>query len=362
MRIVHSESSLGWGGQEIRVLSEAQGMRDRGHRVTIVAPGSARIFEEATRRGLDAVALPIERKNLRGFSAMRRWIARNPCDIINTHSSTDSWLAAAACHTLRARPPIVRTRHISAAIPNNMTTRWLYTRAATRIVTTGESLREQLIRDNGFPAERIISIPTGIDATRFCAGDRMAARHALGLPGDAIIVGIVATLRSWKGHRFLVDALAALKRPDLRLVIVGDGPQREALRLRIAERGFEDYISLVGNKDDVRPWLHAFDLFCLPSYANEGVPQALVQACLTGLACITTDIGAIPEVVQDGVTGLVVRPREVEALAGAIERLADDPALRERLGAAARVHCEHAFGYSTMLDRMERVFAEAVGG
>ncbi len=362
MKIVHTESSLGWGGQEIRILSEAEGMRARGHQVVIVAPGRARIYGEAQKRGLDVVALPMARKTLAGFRAVRRWIAENPCDVVNTHSSTDSWLVAAACRTLREKPPIVRTRHISAAIPNNMTTRWLYTRAARQIVTTGESLREQLVRDNGFPPERIVSIPTGIDSQRFAPGDRLAARRDLGLPEDAILIGIVATLRSWKGHRFLIDAVASLKRQDFRLVIVGDGPQRDALQMRIAERGVEDYIRMAGNQDDVRPWLRSFDIFALPSYANEGVPQALVQACLTGLPCVTTDIGAIPEVVKHDQTGLVVKPQDVESLAVAIERLADDPALRERLGRAARAHCERSFGYEAMLDRMERVFIEARGG
>jgi glycosyltransferase involved in cell wall biosynthesis len=362
VKIVHTESSLGWGGQEIRILSEAEGMRARGHQVVIVAPGRARIYGEAQKRGLDVVALPMARKTLAGFRAVRRWIAENPCDVVNTHSSTDSWLVAAACRTLREKPPIVRTRHISAAIPNNMTTRWLYTRAARQIVTTGESLREQLVRDNGFPPERIVSIPTGIDSQRFAPGDRLAARRDLGLPEDAILIGIVATLRSWKGHRFLIDAVASLKRQDFRLVIVGDGPQRDALQMRIAERGVEDYIRMAGNQDDVRPWLRSFDIFALPSYANEGVPQALVQACLTGLPCVTTDIGAIPEVVKHDQTGLVVKPQDVESLAVAIERLADDPALRERLGRAARAHCERSFGYEAMLDRMERVFIEARGG
>src|ERR1019366_3018285 len=96
MYIVHSESSCGWGGQEIRVLEEAAGMLARGHRVTLLCPREARIHEEAARRGVPAVALPIARKSLAGVRALHGWLAHQRCDVLNSHSSTDSWLAALA--------------------------------------------------------------------------------------------------------------------------------------------------------------------------------------------------------------------------------------------------------------------------
>ena len=356
MKIVHTEASLGWGGQEIRVLAEAAGLAARGHEVLILTPREARIYDEALRRGLPVEALPIGRKDLRGFRAMRRWLAQERLDILNTHSSTDSWLGALACATLKHPPAIVRTRHISALIPNNLPTRWLYTKATDAIVTTGEALRAQLINVNRFSPERIYSVPTGIDPQRFCPGDRARARAKLGLPLDASIVGIVATLRSWKGHRFLIDAIAALKRPKVHLVMVGDGPMRAALESRVAERGLSERTHLPGNQDDVVPWLHAFDVFALPSYANEGVPQAIIQASMTGLAIVTTAVGAIPEVAIDGKTAVIVKPQDVDDLAHGIARLLDDPVLRSRLGHAARDHARNRFGYQNMLDRMEGIF------
>ena len=122
MNIVHTESSLGWGGQEIRILSESQGLIARGHRVGLVCPPEARVHEEARRRGVPVTALPIGRKNLRGFLALRRWLRENPCDVVNTHSSTDSWLSALALKSLGRPCPLVRTRHISAAVPTGAAT------------------------------------------------------------------------------------------------------------------------------------------------------------------------------------------------------------------------------------------------
>lgn len=362
LSIVHTEASLGWGGQEIRILSEAAGLIRRGHEVRLLCPPEARIFAEAPARGIPAEGLAIGRKNLRGVLAMRRWLAAHRVDVVNTHSSTDSWLAALACATTPHAPPIVRTRHISAAIPDNLATRWLYGRATHAIVTTGEKLREQLVRDNGFDPARIVSVPTGIDTTRFVPGNRAEARARLGFSTDAAIVGIVATLRSWKGHRYLLDAFAQLARSDARLVIVGDGPQREAIVTRIGELGLSDRVTMAGNQSDVVPWLQSFDAFALPSYANEGVPQAILQAMLCGVPVVTTDVGSIGEAIADGDTGLVVPPKEVTPLAAALARLLDDAGLRSRLGARAREVASQRFGLEAMLDRMERVFVEAAAG
>ena len=177
------------------------------------------------------------------------------------------------------------------------------------------------------------------------------------MPPERLLIGIVATLRSWKGHRYLIEAFARLP-GDIGLVIVGDGPQRENIETQIA--GLGKRVWLVGNQEDVLPWLRSLDIFVLPSYANEGVPQALVQAMLCGLPCITTLVGSIHEAAVADETALVVLPEDTASLQQAIERLMSDIELRKRLGAAARTHCLARFGQATMLERMETVYREAV--
>ena len=360
LSIVHTEASLGWGGQEIRILSESQGFIRRGHEVRLLCPPEARIFAEAPAWGVPAIALPIGRKRIRGIRSLLDWLKSNRCDVVCTHSSTDSWLAAITLLVMGRPYPMVRTRHISAPVPTNAATRWLYTRATARIVTTGEMLKKELVERNRFPALRIDSVPTGIDPQRFRPGDKAAARALLNLPQDKILVGIVATLRSWKGHRFLIDAVAEL--PDsVGLVIVGDGPMREQLEALVDQHDMRDHAGFAGNQADVVPWLQALDIFVLPSYANEGVPQALVQAMLTGLPCVTTLAGSIAELARHGKTALVVPAQEVAPLRDAIQRLLSDVELRKKLGEAARKHCEAKFSYQAMLDRMERIYREASG-
>jgi glycosyltransferase involved in cell wall biosynthesis len=281
-------------------------------------------------------------------------------DIVNTHSSTDSWLAALAQVALGRPTRIVRTRHISAPVPRGPLSRWLYMRAAAHVVTTGEALKRQMVERNGFRASRIESVPTGIDAGRFRPGDRQASRARFGLPQDRTLVGIVATLRSWKGHAVLLEAMTHLPL-HIELVIVGDGPQREALEARIARLGLQARVRMQGQQADVLPWLRALDIFALPSYANEGVPQALVQAMLVELACVTTPVGGIPELAEHERTALVVPPSDAVALAAAIERFAGDEGLRRELGEAARKHCVEGYSYERMLDRMETIYRNVAG-
>ena len=341
------------------MLEEASGMIQRGHRVTLLCPREARIYAEAPARGVPVVALPIARKGLPGLYAMRGWLERQRCDVLNSHSSTDSWLAALALAGMRARPALVRTRHISAPIPDNFATRWLYQSATRHIVTTGERLRLQLIRDNRYRPESIDSVPTGIDLERYAPANRAQAKARLGLDPAQACIGIVATLRSWKGHRYLLEACAALKQPDARLLIVGDGPMREQLQQQVAQLGLTQRVLMPGNQAEVTPWLQAMDVFALPSYANEGVPQALMQAMAAGVPVVSTPVGSIDELVRDGATGLMVPPRDTAALRAAIERLLAEPQLRERLAQAALAWVRERYSRERMLDRMEAIFVRA---
>lgn len=359
LRIVHTENSCGWGGQEVRILTESRGFLDRGHRVTLLCPPEAPISDAARRMGVPVVALPLRRKRLPDLLALRGWLARHrgEIDVLNAHSSTDSWLCALACATLADAPAVVRTRHVSTTVNNRMSTRWLYRHGNAHIVTTGEALRRQLARDNGIALDRMTSVPTGIDLDRFVPGDARKARAGLGL-ADRPTLGIVATLRAWKGHQYLFEALAGDPAgwAGWQVLVVGGGPDREPLEACVRRLGLAHQVRFTGHRDDVVPWLQALDLFSLPSWGEEGVPQAIMQAMACAVPVVTTPVGAITEAVDADVTGLVVEPRSAAALAAGLAKLRDDPAMRARFGQAARQKAERDFALGRMLDRMEAVF------
>src|SRR5688500_3050174 len=352
LRIVHTAAALDWRGQELRILSESQGLIRRGHDVKLICPSEARIHAEAPGWGIPVIGLPIGRKRPLGVKVLYEWLKRNRCDVVATHDSTDAWLAALALLAMGRPVPTVRTCHSSTAVARIAPTRCLYTRATARLVTTGEALKKELIERNGFPEERIDSVPTGVDAARFRPGDPATARAALNLPRDRKLIGIVATLRSEKGHHFLIEALPK----DAHLVIGGDGPMRGMLEELVSKNHLQQRVVFAGNQSDVVPWLQALDVFALPSYGNEGVPQALVQAMLAGLPCVTTSVGGIPEVAIHEKTALVVPAEDSSGLRNAIQRLLSDPPLARRLGDEARRHCAANFSYQGMLEKMERIY------
>jgi glycosyltransferase involved in cell wall biosynthesis len=360
MKILHTEASKGWGGQEIRILDEAEGLRARGHDVRLAAPAEAAIFAAAKRRGVPVQAIALDRRRPASLSALRALVRDFAPDVVVSHSSSDSWLAALATRFLRPRPAVVRLRHLSGPVGRGPLNRWLYGRVPARVVTTGTIINRMLIERLGLDPARVIAIPTGTDLDRFKPGGRDAARAALGLSAAGKIVGVVATLRSWKGHRFLVAAMADPKLAGVRLVVVGDGPQEPALRTQVAALGLGDRVTLAGRQDDVLPWLRAFDVFALPSTGSEGVPQALMQAMACELPVVTTAAGGIPELVRDSENGLVVAAENPSALADAISRLLGDGALARQLAAAGRREVEAHHSKAAMLDAMEEVFRAAV--
>jgi glycosyltransferase involved in cell wall biosynthesis len=364
LSIVHTDTSAGWGGQEIRVLSEAQGMLARGHQVKVVAPPDTPLAEAARRQNIPLVPLSIRKKRVADLASLWGWLAtaNASTDVLNTHSSTDSWLTAVACATLRDTPPIVRTRHVSTVVNTHAATRWLYSRATAHIVTTGEAVRRDLARRLRLPLDRLTSVPTGIDLSRFALGDADAARRQLGLRQRRTL-GVVATLRDWKGLDYLLEAIALDRERwrDWDVIVVGDGPHRSKLTARLAALDLGNLVRFVGHQADVLPWLQALDLFTLPSYGSEGVPQAIMQAMACGIPVVSTRVGAIPEAVGHELTGLLVASRSVAALAQGLGRLRDDHAARARFGSMGRARAVRDFGIDQMLDRMEGVFSRVSG-
>lgn len=354
LTILHTEASEGWGGQEIRVLTEAAVFLKHGHKVTIAANPGSEILKAAPSYGVPAIAMPLRSKGFGAVRAMRYLLTEMKPDLVNTHSSIDSWVVALARVGLRHRPRVVRTRHISANVPRNLASRWIYRSGCDFVMTTGEAIVEQLTADGFLPKERVASVPTGIDTDRFSPGDAREARRALGLNEDAFVFGIIATLRSWKGHAYLLEAFVQAKVPNSHLVIVGDGPQGPNLTAQIAELGLADRVTMAGRQSDVVPWLRALDVFVLPSYANEGIPQAVLQAMAVDLPIISCPIGGIPECTA-GLAGVtLVTPKDAAALASALAAAPSaEPTPSVRRARAVERHSLEGM-YQTVLGRFRR--------
>ncbi|EOC3071214.1 glycosyltransferase family 4 protein [Cronobacter malonaticus] len=360
MHIVHTEADGGKGGQPLRIINESLGMQARGHQVTIVCPEEVPLNTLARDAGLTVVNLPVGRKKIPNLLRLRAWLKHEAghIDVINSHNSVDTWLVALASATLRNPPPLVRTRHASGKPRNNRGTRWLFGTACAHVVTTGEALRHQL-EEIGVPLSHSTSVPSGVDTARFKPGDKHAARQDCGLSEDDFWLGVVSHLRPNKGHSVLLQALAQIDNPRIRLAIVGEGPHRAALEQEIAALGLQTRVVMAGHQREPQKWFPAFDIALSPSHDMEGVPQGVLQSLASRVATIATDAGGTADAVIDNQTGLLVGQRDAQALKAAIMRLYDDAALRERLAQQGYEYlCSH-FTRDCMLEAMEQVFRNA---
>ncbi len=361
-RILHTESSMGLGGQELRILQEARGMRARGHYVVLVAQPNSQIAQRAHEYGIVTELVKMGRIRWVWLVwVFLRLVSRHAVEIVNTHGSIDSWTASIAGRLSTFRPLVIRTRHKSTPISDTCRHRWLYGKLPHAIVTTGEAVRQSVSRQIKVSLNRIVSIPTGIDMQQFypTPGD-VARRRDLGAqPGD-LIIGTVTFLRDYKGLEYLLEAamLVSVEFPQARFVIVGSGPEYVKLQTRIQDLNLLHSIVMTGHREDIMELLACMDAFVLTSTGGEGVPQALVQAMAMERAVVATDVGGIPELVKHERTGLLVQPKDAVSLASAIRRLLHDEKFREKLGQAARAWVQHSFDIEGMLSRTEAVYAD----
>jgi glycosyltransferase involved in cell wall biosynthesis len=361
--VLHTEASLGLGGQEIRTLDESRWIAERGWLVLLACQPGSRLLERARERGVETAVVRMRGPaDVAAVRTLVRLIRAERVSLVHTHSSIDGWIGGMAARW--AGTPVVRTRHVSIPIRRglNPVYRWL----ADRVITSGEEIRRMVIAA-GAPPERVVAIAAGVALEDFALPrasaevlDSVGMGRRSGGPPIGPIVGSVAMFRGSKGHDHLLDAFARVRarRPEARLLLVGDGGRRAWAEGLARERGLSDAVTFTGFRTDVPALLGVMDCFALASTRTEGVPQSLLQAGAAGVPVVATRIGGIPEVVEDGVTGLLVPPEDPPALAEAIERVLADPAAAAARARAARKRCEERFSREASIGRLLALYDE----
>lgn len=222
-----------------------------------------------------------------------------------------------------------------------------------QFVTVSMDLRRWLIDDVGVPAGKVTAIHNGVDFSRFGRASSLESRARLSLPADVPIVGTVGRLDPVKDQAGLIRAFAQVRarHPKTLLVVAGDGPCRAELEQIAIEVGQRDYVRLLGTRDDIPAVMSALDVFVLPSIA-EGISNTILEAMASGLPVVATRVGGNPELVEDGVGGVLVPRSDPEALAAALSPYVGDAELRKRHGQASR---HRAIGHFS-LERMAQAY------
>jgi len=294
---------------------------------------------------------------------LRRLVAAHKPDIVNIHGGSNHIpLKHVIAVRLAGLSRLVVSVHHPGSWDNNVRRR-VNTGRASRlcdvVVVPSRAMRDLLLEAD-VSARKIRIIPSGVPVpTPTRLPDRAEARVRLGLPPDAFVVGCLARLTPHKSVGDLIEAAARVPDPDgrLRVVVAGDGPERAALEDLAAARLGPRATFLGRIPDETIPDVYAAaDLFCLPSHM-EGFGLVYVEAAYRGVPSIGANVGGVPDVIVDGETGLLIPVGDVPALTAAIVRLRDDPALRQRLGEAARTRAYAEFTVEHMIDRYAKVYA-----
>ena len=352
LSIIHVLSSLGVGGQERVALDLAIGQRARGHRVGVISlappPDGAMVdeFREhgiaidrvAKRDGLDASLVP------RLVRALRRYRA----DVVHTHNPLPLIYGAPAARLAGAAA--IHTKH--GVNPGSRGHR-LLRRAAARLthafVAVSDTTMAQAKAQHDVALAKLHTIANGIRLERYRPDrdTRAAVRAELGLD-DAWVVGTVGRLDPYKNQALLVRAIAPLLSERVRLVIVGDGPSRAEVEAAVAGLAEPRWVVMTGARKDVPRLMPAFDVFALSS-RSEGLPLVVPEAMAAGLPIVTTAVGGLPTVIDEGATGLLV-PVDEASLGAALATLAADREGAREMGTRARQVALERYSADRMVD------------
>lgn len=331
-------------GSTISIAELARVQRDAGHRVLVGCRGESLLAELARAAGVEVVPLDFDHTGplARRIAAL---VAERGVDVVNSHASRDR--AATRRARLAGRLPaalVMTRRQMPLSLPISVLVNGF---AADCTVAVSPAVRRALIR-RGAPPWRVRVVPNGIDPARVerpVSAEALAAARALvGWRADRPTIGVVARR---KDQAILLRALPGLARP-VTLALVGLGPDPELRAL--AARAAPHHVAFVPFQRDVLPFYALFDVAVLPT-RGEGLSQALLEAMLLGVPVLASRAGGNPDLVTDGVDGLLVRPRDPAAFAAALEGLLADPARRAALGAAARRTARERF----TMDRTRRL-------
>jgi glycosyltransferase involved in cell wall biosynthesis len=352
---------LGRGGAEQLLASSAPYLDTERfrYRFAYLLPWKDSLVAE-----LEAAGLPVDcldgAKGLGWVGRLRGLVRREDIDLVHLHSPV---AAAAARAALGRRARIVYTEH-------NVWSRYHPATYAANLATFPRNDHVFAVSDEvrasvrypgplrALPMPPVETLHHGLDQAAVAGWGGAGVRAELGIPPEAPVVGNVANFKAAKDHPTLLRAAARVREaiPEVRFLLIGQGPLEPESRRLAADLGLDGTVVFTGFRTDAQRLLAGLDVFALSS-TYEGLPIALIEAMALGRPAVATRVGGVPEVLADGVQGLLVPPRDPDALADGLLKLLGDPELRARMGAAGRERAAH-FDIRKAVRRMEQVYTE----
>ncbi|MCB9898404.1 MAG: glycosyltransferase [Planctomycetes bacterium] len=367
LRIVHVITTLGVGGAEKHLLWLGEGQRRAGHEVHVVyLKGKGELVQEFLDRGVQPHRVPMEGllRAPAALLALTRLLRRLRPDVVHTHLLKADAVGSVAARRARA-PSVISSKHNDERAllrPAVGVVHGLLMRRVDRVVALSDHVARFVAEHGRVPPDRIRRIYYGVDATQLVGRrTRAQVRAELGLSEQQKVLVCVGRLAPQKDHPTLLAAMAKLP-ADVRLLVVGGDPFGDGearLATLAAQLGVSERVHFLGIRHDVPDLLTASDLFVLPSLW-EGLGLVFLEAMAVALPIVASNVSAIPEVVEDGVSGWLVPPGDPDALAGAVQRALGDPAARHAAGLAGHMRLLERFALPRMIDETLSLYRDVL--
>lgn len=339
------------GGAEVCTVKICHAFADQGVQTDLFCPAGRPFVDYSRRQGLEPITWQTYGK-VDPLTVIRlaRLIRQRGYGLIHTHLSTASLLGACAARMVGV-PSVAHVHGLNSAT--------CY-RLSNLLIAVSEAVRQHICSQGISPA-KVKVVHNGIDMNRFVPRSLQEAKQVLGYMTDQPLVGLFGRLSPEKGHRTALAAMVELARayPGIRLLLVGDGPDRDLLARLAGDLGIAGLVDMIGFQEDVRPLIAACDVVMVPSL-KEGFGLVAVEAMAMARPVVATEVGGLPEVVAEGQTGLLVPPEDPSALAAALEVVLKQGELATIMGMRGRQRAEACFNQQTQSGRLLRVLLDAL--
>ncbi|OHA08526.1 MAG: hypothetical protein A3B37_00295 [Candidatus Sungbacteria bacterium RIFCSPLOWO2_01_FULL_59_16] len=374
LKILYIITRSDWGGAQRYVYDLATRLSRDEFDVAVAAGGSGPLGAKLAAAGIRLISIPALERNISilkefaSFASLLRIMFRERPNVVHLSSSKAGGLGALAARLASLlnghRAMVIFTIHGWPFHENRpfwqrglmFLASWLPARVSDVVVLINSADHRRA--ETFLPRRKLVLVRHGIKPPEFLEREEarayIAAKSGRPLQPGALLVGTIAALTPNKGIRHLIDAAnqvkVKVKSLKFKVIAIGDGEEKKRLQARIAELGLEDTVHLLGFVPDASRYLRGLDLFVLPSL-KEGLPYALMEAMAAGLPAVGTSVGGIPDLIEDGVTGRLVPPKNPEAVAEAVAELLLNPSLRRMMGEDAKRAIERRFRIEPMLER-----------
>ena len=322
--VIHLNAGEVWSGIEQRIFSISRSLNSDQFKIILAVSPSSPLYKKAGSYNIPLLSLKISKWKFNPVVIWKlsRFLKTHKVDILHTHRSSDHWIGVMTVRLfgLSNQCKIIRTRHNFTRIKNNLINNKLYKEWTNRIIAVAEVIRKQLIDENNIPWNKIIAIHSSMDTEKFKDEfDGGKIRNEFEISPDTVVLGMIGRLREHKDYPNMFAALNIIvkKFKNVKLLIVGDGILESQLKSMVQRMELSNYVIFAGKRESIPQILSGIDIFVLSS-SVEGSPAVIKEALVMEKPVVSTNVGGIPEIIQNGVTSILVPPHNPEALANGI--------------------------------------------